>query len=85
AMFDYITSNQFAQRIRAVVDNYESMRSDLDKEKAAMQRLWKKRETQIGQISDQMLSMCGELQGISATSLPMLDSIAGLDFSLDGE
>ena len=81
ALFDYITSNQFAQRIRSVVENYESMRSDLEKEKAAMQRLWKKRETQIGRISDQMLAVCGELQGISATSLPMLDGIAGLDFT----
>ena len=61
AMFDYVTSNKFAQRIRAVVENYESMRSDLEKEKAAMQRLWKKREMQISRISDQMLSVCGEL------------------------
>ncbi|MBL1321880.1 MAG: DUF2130 domain-containing protein [Methylophaga sp.] len=85
ALFDYVTSNQFAQRIRSVVENYEVMRSDLEKEKAAMQRLWKKRETQISRISDQMLSVCGELQGISATSLPMLDNIAGLDFALDDE
>ncbi len=85
ALFDYITSNQFAQRVRAVVENYETMRIDLEKEKSAMQRLWKKRETQIGRISDQMLAVCGELQGISATSLPMLDSIAGLDFALEDE
>jgi len=85
ALFDYVTSNQFAQRIRSVVENYELMRSDLEKEKAAMQRLWKKRETQIGRISDQMLSVCGELQGISATSLPMLEGIAGLDFALDDD
>jgi len=81
ALFDYVTSNQFAQRIRAVVENYESMRSDLEKEKAAMQRLWKKREMQIGRISDQMLSVCGELQGISANAMPMLDSIAELNFT----
>jgi hypothetical protein len=85
ALFDYVTSNQFAQRIRSVVENYEMMRSDLEKEKAAMQRLWKKRETQISRISEQMLSVCGELQGISATSLPLLENIAGLDFTLDDE
>ncbi len=81
ALFDYVTSNQFAQRIRAVVENYESMRADLEKEKAAMQRLWKKREMQISRISDQMLAVCGELQGISSNAVPMLDSIAGLEFS----
>ena len=85
ALFDYITSNQFAQRVRAVVENYETMRVDLEKEKSAMQRLWKKREMQISRISDQMLAVCGELQGISAASLPMLDSIAGLDFALEEE
>lgn len=83
ALFDYVTSNQFAQRIRAVVENYESMRSDLEKEKAAMQRLWKKRETQINRVSEQMLAVCGELQGISSNGVPMLDSIAGLEFSDD--
>jgi len=81
ALFDYVTSNQFSQRIRAVVENYESMRSDLEKEKAAMQRLWKKRESQIGRMSDQMLAVCGELQGVSSNSMPMLDNIAGLEFA----
>lgn len=85
ALFDYITSNQFSQRIRAVVETYETMRTDLEKEKAAMQRLWKKREMQIGRISDQMLAVCGELQGISSASLPMLDNVAGLDFALEDE
>ena len=83
AMFDYVTSNQFAQLIRAVVENYESMRSDLEKEKAAMQRLWKKREMQINRISDQMLAVCGELQGVSSNSISMLDSVANLDFSYE--
>lgn len=81
ALFDYVTSNQFSQRIRAVVENYELMRSDLEKEKAAMQRLWKKREMQIGRISDQMLAVCGELQGVSSNAMPMLDNIAGLEFA----
>jgi len=81
ALFDYVTSNQFAQRIRAVVENYELMRVDLEKEKAAMQRLWKKREMQIGRISEQMLSVCGELQGVSSNSMPMLDNIGGLEYT----
>ncbi len=83
ALFDYICSNQFAQRVRAIVDSYEQMRADLEKEKAALQRLWKKREAQIGRISAQMLDMSGELQGISEASFPMLESIAGLDFAFD--
>jgi hypothetical protein len=81
ALFDYICSNQFAQRVRSVVEGYEEMHHDLEKEKRAMQRLWKKREGQIGRISNQMISMCGESQGISSSSLPHLDSIATLELS----
>jgi hypothetical protein len=80
ALFDYICSSQFAQRVRSVVEGYEEMHDDLEKEKRAMQRLWKKREGQIGRISNQMVSICGELQGISFSSLPHLDSIATLEF-----
>jgi len=75
ALYNYITSAQFAQKIRAVVDAYEQMRSDLEKEKAAMQRLWKKREGQLERITSNMLGMCGELQGVSRQALPQLDDI----------
>jgi len=75
ALYNYVTSAQFAQKIRAVVDAYEQMRGDLEKEKAAMQRLWKKREGQLERITSNMLGMCGELQGVSQQALPQLDDI----------
>lgn len=76
ALYDYICSSQFVQRIKAVVDHQEQMQIELTKEKSAMQRIWKKRETQIGGITNQMMSICGELQGISNGGIPMLDDIA---------
>lgn len=79
ALFDYICSNQFAQRVRSMVETYEEMHQDLDKEKRAFQRIWKKREGQITRISNQMVNLCGELQGISAVSMPHLDGIASLE------
>ncbi len=79
ALFDYICSSQFAQRIRALVESYEEMRSDLEREKSAMLRIWKKRETQIGRMTTQMMNICGELQGISTQALPHMDTIGLLD------
>lgn len=76
ALYDYICSTQFVQRIKAVVDHQEQMRLELEKEKSAMQRIWKKREGQIGGITNQMMSICGELQGLSQGSMPLLDDIA---------
>jgi hypothetical protein len=51
------------------------MREDLDREKSAMQRLWKKREGQLERVTSNMLGICGELQGVSAEALPQLDDI----------
>jgi hypothetical protein len=75
AVYNYVTSAQFAQKVRAVVDAYQQMREDLDKEKSAMQRLWKKREAQLERVTSNMLGICGELQGVSAEALPQLDDI----------
>jgi hypothetical protein len=59
------------------------MRSDLDKEKNAMQRIWKKREGQITRITNQVMNVCGELQGLSAASLTHFDGMAELELITD--
>ena len=78
ALYDYICSAQFAQKVRSIVDTYQQMQDDLIKEKAAMQRLWKKREGQIDRITTNMMGMCGELQGVSGATLPQLEDIGTL-------
>ncbi len=78
ALYHYLCSPQFAQKVRAVVDAFTSMKCDLDSEKAAMARIWKKREHQINRVTLNMMGMCGELQAIAQESLPQLDSIATL-------
>ena len=78
ALYDYLCSPQFAQRIRAVVEAYTSMKKDLDSERAAMERIWKKREKQIERVTMNMMGMCGEIQAISHDSLPQLQEIGQL-------
>jgi hypothetical protein len=81
-LYNYLCSSQFAQRVRAMVEALECMRTDLDAEKRAMLRLWAKREVQIERASSGMMSICGELQGIAQDSLPELTDIEAL--ALDG-
>jgi len=50
----------------------------LDSERAAMARIWKKREQQIERVTLNMIGMCGELQAIAQESLPQLEDIATL-------
>jgi hypothetical protein len=77
-VYNYICSPQFAQRVRAMVDGFNAMRQDLEAEKAAMQRLWKKREGQLGRLTGGMLGVVGDLQGIGQEALPQLGGIAEL-------
>lgn len=74
-LYNYLNSPQFGQKIKSVVSTFVSMKTDLDKEKNAMQRLWKKRETQIERVANNMTSMIGELQGIAQDSLTQLNTI----------
>jgi hypothetical protein len=78
ALYHYLCSPQFAQKIRAVVNAFTTMRRDLDSERAAMARIWKKREQQIERVTLNMMGMCGELQAIAQESLPQLEDIATL-------
>lgn len=78
ALYLYLCSPQFVQKVRSVVDAFTSMKKELDSEKAAMMRLWKKREAQIDRVTQNMMGMCGELQAIAQNSIPQLEDIGGL-------
>ena len=75
ALYNYLCSPQFTQRVRSVVETFVGMKRDLDQEKNAILKLWKKREAQIDRVAANMSGMVGELQAISHDSLPQLESI----------
>jgi hypothetical protein len=78
-LYNYLSSAQFAQRVRTMLEGFVAMRSDLDSEKRAMQRIWAKRQTQIERVTGSMVSVVGELQAIAQDQLPQLDSMMELD------
>ncbi|HSB48779.1 MAG TPA: DUF2130 domain-containing protein, partial [Burkholderiales bacterium] len=77
-LYNYICSPQFAQRLKTVYDGFVTMREELEAEKAALARIWKKREAQLTRMQDGLLSVVGDLQGIGEEALPALDSVAAL-------
>lgn len=78
-LYNYLSSAQFSQKVRTMLDAFESMRSDLEAEKRAMQKIWAKRQTQIERVTTSMTSVVGELQGIAHVALPELESIETLE------
>ena len=78
-LYNYLASPQFAQRIRAMLESFETMRADLDAEKRAMQRIWAKRQIQIDRLTGSMTSVVGELQAIAQDQLSQLDDVLELE------
>lgn len=72
-LYDYLTGNQFKQRIEALIEAFRTMQDELEKEKRAMQRSWALREMQISKVLQSTSGMYGDIQGIvGSTSLPTL-------------
>lgn len=77
-VYNYICSPQFAQRVRSIVEGFDAMKRDLDAEKAAMTRIWAKREKQLQRMETGMLNVVGDLQGIGQGAVGQLADVAAL-------
>lgn len=74
-LYNYLSSAQFAQKVRTMLESFETMRTELESEKRAMQKIWAKRQTQIERVTNSMVTVVGELQAIAHDAMPQLDSI----------
>jgi hypothetical protein len=86
ALYEYLSGSQFKNRVENIVMAFTSMKSDLESEKRAFQRMWSKREKEIERVTLNTVGMYGDLQGImGATALPeveKLELLSGSDQSL---
>jgi hypothetical protein len=74
-VYHYLTGTKFRQRVDAVVEKFNDMREDLDKERKFMGRQWAKRETQILSVLDSTVGMVGDLQAIAGNAMPEIPSL----------
>lgn len=69
-LYDYLQSESFRHRFESFAEGVSEMQNDLDYEKRAMERVWKKREVQIKKTLLNAARMYGELQGVMGNALP---------------
>ena len=74
-LYEYIQSDAFRHRFEAFADGVKAMEEDLLTERRSMERIWKKRETQIKRMSLNSSRMFGELQGVMGNSLPDIKTL----------
>jgi len=71
-VYNYLTGPEFRNRVEAIVEGFISMKDDLEREKAAMQRQWAKREKNIERVIANTVGMYGDIEGIAGASLPAI-------------
>jgi hypothetical protein len=82
ALYDYLTSPQFAQKLKAVYETFKKMREELESEKSVTLQRWARREKQLQGGMTQLLSIGGEIQGLAQQELPMLEMEAQKDMPI---
>jgi hypothetical protein len=73
ALYDYLTSPQFAQKLKAVYETFKKMREELESEKNVTMQRWARWEKQLQAGVNQLLGIGGEIQGLAQQELPMLE------------
>lgn len=76
-LYDYLTSNSFRMQVEAIVEGFTSMKTALESEKRAMQRIWKEREKQIDKVINNTIDMHASIRGIAGNAI---QAVRALEF-----
>lgn len=63
-IYQYITGQEFAMHIKAVVNAFAQMQEQFEKEKRAMNKIWKAREKQITTVLENVTGIRGSIEGL---------------------
>jgi hypothetical protein len=75
-LYNYLTSNEFAEQWKAIREGFLSMKLSIQKERDAMEKLWKAREKQLEKVLLNAAHIRGSVEGISGSDvdLKLLDN-----------
>jgi hypothetical protein len=70
-LYDYLTSREFAEQWQAIREGFMSMKLSIQKERDAMEKLWKAREKQLEKVLLNAAHIRGSIEGISGTDVDL--------------
>jgi len=71
-LYTYLTGNDFKMQIEAIVEGFNQMQDDLQKEKIAMYRIWAQREKVIDKVLQNTAQFYGNVKGIAGNAIPRI-------------
>ena len=67
-LYNYMTGNEFSMQMKAIVDGFMTMQTDLEKEKRSLMATWKRRQKTIDAVLANTTEMYGALQGTAGSA-----------------
>lgn len=64
-LYDYLTSSEFSEQWKAIREGYMSMKISIQRERDAMEKLWKAREKQLEKVLLNAAHIRGSIEGIA--------------------
>ncbi|GAA7645395.1 DUF2130 domain-containing protein [Helicobacter pylori] len=81
-LYHYLTSSEFSMQVSTIIEGFEQLRAELEKEKNAMARIWKSREKQMEKVFEGTINMYGSIKGIMGNTI---GQVKALELGYDGE
>jgi hypothetical protein len=66
-LYDYLTSNEFSEQWKAIREGFMSMKLSIQRERDAMEKMWKAREKQLEKVMLNAAHIRGSIEGIAGT------------------
>lgn len=76
ALYNFVTSHEFVHQVESMVETYNDMTSQVQKERVAYERLWAQREKQAQKLLLGTATIVGSMQGhIGQASMPRIKGL----------
>jgi len=72
-LYDYLISNEFSEQWKAIREGYMGMRISIQKERDAMEKMWKAREKQLEKVLLNAAHIKGSIEGIAGSDMIHLE------------
>lgn len=78
-LYAYLTSNEFSEQWKAIREGFQAMNQSIQKEREAMEKLWKMRQKQLEKVLLNAAHIKGSIEGIAGSENIQLDLVDDVD------
>ncbi|MAT56339.1 MAG: hypothetical protein CMF23_00045 [Ignavibacteriae bacterium] len=76
ALYGYLTSHEFAQRIESIIEAFDALEGQIKTERKAFEKQWNERAKLLSQVMKNTVGLHGDLKGIIGKTLPEIEGLS---------